>query len=464
MKTHKTFKIMLMALILFTASLSITSVDAEAKAYKAKTITVTEGKHKTIITKKKIKKIVVTKGKNCFGVGLVHKDGSVWDNPKAAKGKKKFAVWGTGYGRKYEVKVTYKNKYTQKFKIKTVLPSYAQKIVNELKPLLANPDKGLETILDEREKTLDKHHEVILKNMTVNGDVINRLTRDEITKNYTNSQKKAIILTAYFRWHMQYSMAYAHQFSSREDNTNNNAWFKKVYNGTFKGVCADGAEMGKIICRYLGIKAQTFSSSQLDHEWLCVWTTNKSGVSYWHGVGATAFAISLKKSATRLYENITKKKIKKHGYNPGRTEIGTQPKRYKPSVKPPTPKPATTATPAPVQIPSSQVPDVTPAPTQTTTTVVFSTPEPSKTETPAVQCIVIPHDEHGYTCPGCKAPNRHTSKTNPYITNGTAKDGDLIVYKHTTSEGVRWFDADGNEYIDVNNNGFITDELDKLQK
>ena len=66
---------------------------AKAKAYKTKTIKVTDGKYKTIKTKKKIKKIVVTKGKNSLGVGLVYKDGSVWDNPDAAKGKKKFAVW-----------------------------------------------------------------------------------------------------------------------------------------------------------------------------------------------------------------------------------------------------------------------------------------------------------------------------------------------------------------------------------
>ena len=43
MNTHKTFKIMLTALILFTASLSVTSTDAEAKAYKAKTVKVTSG-------------------------------------------------------------------------------------------------------------------------------------------------------------------------------------------------------------------------------------------------------------------------------------------------------------------------------------------------------------------------------------------------------------------------------------
>ena len=52
MKTHKTFKIMLTAFILFTASLSVTSVDAEAKAYKTKTVKVTSGKSKTVKTKK----------------------------------------------------------------------------------------------------------------------------------------------------------------------------------------------------------------------------------------------------------------------------------------------------------------------------------------------------------------------------------------------------------------------------
>lgn len=150
MKTHKIYKIMLMALMLFTTSLFITGVDAEAKAYKAKTVKVTSGKTKTVKTKKKIKKVkIVSKNKNF----TVKKTGNY-----------KFKVSGTDRGKSQTVKVTYTNKYTQKFKIKTIkakkkttkkIPSYAQKIVNELKPLLADPDKGLQTALNDWTKRLN---------------------------------------------------------------------------------------------------------------------------------------------------------------------------------------------------------------------------------------------------------------------------------------------------------------------
>ncbi len=518
MKTHKIYKIMLMAIMLFTASLSITSVDAEAKAYKTKTLKVTSGKSKTVKTKKKIKKVKIVSTNKNFTVKKT--------------GNKTFKVSGTDKGKKQTVKVTYKNKYIQKFKIKTVkaketkkqptaIPTYAQKIVNELKPLLADPDKGLQTVLADWTKRLNPRdgytYEYKLYNFKYQlGSPISSLTIDDIIQNYTASQKKALVLEVYFRQRMKYSYAakgiyYYHRKSNTE--------FKKLYNGTFKGVCSDGAHIAYDVCQYLGVKANCVGSHDLNHEWCGIYVTDKNGISYWHGINTTSYSYNMKASTPTKYNrganrtaNMSESQVKKYLYSPNAsTSLEPLPKRIK---NKPTTKPVVTTTQAPVQTPVPQVaPTPKPTPTQTTTTIIFNTPEPPEpeetetpvattepteapvvtqtptpaptqtpvitseptpepaieptpkpSETPVTQRIMIPHDEHGYTCPGCKAPNRHTSRNNPYITNGTAKDGDLIVYKHTTSEGVRWFDADGNEYIDINHNGFITDELDKLQK
>ena len=206
------------------------TAEAKAKAYKTKTIKVTDGKYKTIKTKKKIKKIVVTKGKNSLGVGLVYKDGSVWDNPDAAKGKKKFAVWGTDYGRKYEVKVTYTNKYTQKFKIKTIPPTYAQKIVDELKPLLADPDKGLKDLLIQKKGTYASKYEWQVRCFDSKDDMVAYQT----IENYTVSEKKAFIMEIYFKMHMIYDSKYK---GSVQGNSSlpSNTQLKKIYKGTFRG-------------------------------------------------------------------------------------------------------------------------------------------------------------------------------------------------------------------------------------
>ena len=500
----KTYKIMLMALMLLTASLSITSVDAEAKAYKAKNVTVTSGKSKTVTTSKKIKKVAICSTNKNFTVKKT--------------GNKKFKVSGTDVGKTQTVKVTYTNKYTQKFKIKTTaakkktVPSYAQKIVNELKPLLADPDKGLQTVLADWTKRLNPRngytYEFILRNFNYGlGQSIKSYTVDDILKNYTTSQKKALILEVYFRQRMSYSGAAKGSYASYKIGTKSNTEFKKLYNGTFKGVCADGANIAYDICQYLGIKACYAGSMNINHGWCGIWATDKNGVSYWHGIFTTSYPYSLKASApVEKHYNMTEAQVKKYLYSPAATYFKAL-QKYNKTPKPvvaktPTPAAATQApvqTPAPTAAPTkapvaateptkapavTQEPLVTQEPTAvptvapTTEPVVTAAPAPSQapvvtpeptvkpapapSETPAEQRIVIPHDEHGYTCPGCKAPNRHTSKTNPYITNGIATDGDLIIYKHTTSEGVRWFDADGNEYIDINKNGFITDELYKL--
>lgn len=509
MKTHKIYKIMLMVLMLFTASLFITGVNAEAKAYKAKTVKVTSGKTKTVKTKKKIKKVKIVSTNKNFTVKKT--------------GNYKFKVSGTDRGKKQTVKVTYTNKYTQKFKIKTVkakkkstkkIPSYAQKIVNELKPLLADPDKGLQTVLTQ---WLNKKHgrnsskyEPELRNMNFDGNTVSKVSLDEVMRTYTASQKKALILEVYFRQRITYSSACKGKYAyHRKSNTE----FKKLYNGTFKGVCADGATLGYDICQYLGIKSKCTGSNV--HAWCAIYVTDKNGTSYWHGIFTTSYGYNLKGTASVPNSwTMTEKQVMASTCKPNeQTWFTTVPKHasHKPAVTATTPS---ITTPAPVQV-QTPVPQATPTPkpSPTTTTVIFNTPEPPEpddtptpvttteptqapmvtqepspttpapivtpeptvettveptptpTETPVPQRIVIPHDEHGYTCPGCDvSPYRHKSKTNPYISNFTKVYGNYTVYEHNCNGTIRYFDADGNEYIDINRNGDIMDEIVTLAR
>lgn len=300
MKTHKTFKIMLTALILFTASLSVTSVDAEAKAYKAKTVKVTSGKSKTVKTKKKIKKVTICSKNKKF---VVYKASN-----------RKFKLYDTDYGKTQTVKIKYTNGCTQKYKIKTVLPSYAQKIVNELKPLLADPDKGLQTSLDAWKKQKESEAKAEAKakakakgSMFESYEIklhickglsrtkIGEMTVEDIMKNYTASQKKALILEAYFCQRMEYGKRCWYRF-----NRESNALFKRLYQGKYKGVCEDGAAIAYDICKYLGIKA--YGPGAADHAWCCVYATDKNGKSYWHGINTTSYSYNLKASVPAKFD------------------------------------------------------------------------------------------------------------------------------------------------------------------
>ena len=436
-----TIKIMMAALTLVFAMSLTTGVTAEAKAYKAKTVTVTKGKSKTIKTSRKIKKVKISSKNKNFKV-----------KKTAAK---KFKVSKTDKGKKQTVKVTYTNKNTQTFKITTKaakktkksIPSYAKKIVKELKPLLADPDKGLQTALAGWLKRLNPRKSLTYKFKLGNwkyglGASISSLTVEEVLKTYTTSQKKALILEVYIRQRMSYSFAnegkYCH---TRFRGENPNPYFKKLYNGAFKGVCSDGARMAYDICRYLGIKAKCVSSDDLDHEWACIWAKGKNGTSYWHGIYTTSYPYSMKASIPAGDNGeilLTEAQVKKYVCSPNASTHFMALKRK--IINKPTPKP--TVTPAPTIKPT-----VTPAQTPTGT---------------QGQRIVIPFAEHQYTCPGCSVPYRHKSSNNPYITNGITEVGSYKVYKHSTPTGIRYFDANGNEYIDINHNGFITDELETL--
>ena len=438
-----TIKIMMAALTLVFAMSLTTGVTAEAKAYKAKTVTVTKGKSKTIKTSRKIKKVKISSKNKNFKV-----------KKTAAK---KFKVSKTDKGKKQTVKVTYTNKNTQTFKITTKaakktkksIPSYAKKIVKELKPLLANPDQGLRTVLNDWLKRLNPRAGYTYKFRLANfkyglGASISSLTVDEVMKTYTTSQKKALILEVYLRQRMSYSYANKGNYWN---NRKSNKCFKQLYNGTFKGVCSDGAAMVYDICQYLGIKAYYTSSMELNHAWTGIYVTDKNGTSYWHGIYATSYCYNMKASAPAKKgdgTDQTASQVKKYVCSPnGATYFKTLLRKIK--TKPAT-TPAPTVKPTPTPVPTIK-PTVTPAQMPTGT---------------QGQRIVIPFAEHQYTCPGCSVPYRHKSSNNPYITNGITEVGSYKVYIHSTPTGIRYFDANGNEYIDINHNGFITDELETL--
>ena len=421
----KICKIMLIAL-LFTLALHVTGTTAGAKVYTAKKVTVTKGKSKTIKTSRKIKKVKISSTNKNFKV------------KKTAN--KKFKISGTDVGKTQTVKVTYTNGNTQKFKITTkkkkttAIPSYAQKIVNELKPLLANPDQGLRTVLNDWLKRLNPRagytYEFKLGNWKYGlGATISSLTVEEVMKTYTASQKKALILEVYLRQRMKYS--HTKEKESYFYNRNKNSFFKQLYNGTFKGVCDDGAAMVYDICQYLEIKANYVGSHDINHAWTGIWVTNKNGISYWHGIHTVSYAYSMNKSTPvgqNKKINLTEAQVKKYVYSPNAATY------FVPLLSKIKTKPATT-------------PTTTPAPT------VKPTPTPE-------QRIVIPASEHNYTCPGCDAPYRHIKPNNPYISNSEVLYKDVTIYEHVVNGVSRYFDANGNEYVDVNHNDYIMDELE----
>ena len=134
-----------------------------------------------------------------------------------------------------------------------------------------------------------------------------------------------------------------------------------------------------------------------------------------------------------------------------------------PTIKP-TPVPTPNPTPT---VESTKNPIATQAPTNTPepTEAPIVTPEPTVEPTPAPtptpeQRIVIPASEHHYTCPGCDSPYRHIKPSNPYISNSQVLYKNVTIYEHVVNGVSRYFDANGNEYVDVNHNDYIMDELE----
>lgn len=405
---------LVLAALIFTDSFSVTAQAKTKKPYKTKTLKLVKGKKKTWYAGRQIKKVKkISKNKN-FKVKIIDSRYSL-------------RFTGTDRNTKQTVKVYYKNGRTQKFNLKTDV-NYLNKIKAELKPMLANPDAGLKKALSDWEK-----RDCDNKRMTYefklqrtaefeNSDYESypSYSESEMYEKLTTSQKKALILEAYVHSRSHYGDPGNNDYYRHR---NSNAQFKKLYNDTFKGVCADGAAMATDIGKAVGLTTKYIGSMEMDHAWCVVKAIDENGNPYWHGIYTTSYGFSLTTGLPNAKSNNGYKRtaIKANLHTPSFMRIF--PFKVKRNTNPttPTPVPATPSTPSAVTGASIKG-----------------------------------------ACPGCKLPNRH-ARNNPYASAlyQTILNG-YIIYQHDGNGYLQWFDRNGKEYFDTNGNGSIADEIAAL--
>lgn len=402
--TTKLYGILLtvLAALVLTNSASAPAQTKTKKPYKTKTVKIAEGKSKTwdpaYDVVKKVKKISKNKA---FSVKLVSDNDFI-------------RVSDTDRGKKQAIKIYFKNGRTQKINLKTEV-NYLNKIKAELKPMLAEPNKGLHTATTQWETKLTKKNNrkyvftVFRDNLNASGNTVgndpNDYTIEEAIKKMTTSQKKALILDAYLTSRMSYNTAYAHKYYG---NRKSNTYFAKLYKGTFKGVCEDGAKMAYDIAKSVGLTARLVTSYDMNHEWCVVKVTDTNGKTYWQGVHATSFAINMKSNYPKNKgdNGYAKKDINKWMYSPSR--IYLHPHATKNRI---TPNSTTPTTPSAVTASATK-------------------------------------------CPGCTGKLSHLTR-NPYITIADhaavsfAPAGGPDYYPHNAGGVIRFFDENGNEWLDV---------------
>lgn len=404
MKRMKSHTKLCRVLITLTAILILTgvasSVQTQAKTmkpYKTETIQLVEGESKTYAFKSKIKKVKKISKNKAFSV-------------KILSGKYRIKVSGTHYNTQQTVKVYYKNGKTQKVNLKTEV-NYLNKIKAELKPMLADLDKGLRTAISQWETKLEQKNNSVkyIFRLHCDYDGINdentaktpdSLTIDEVIAKYTPSQKKAFILQVYCRSRMTYSYKNKSDYSSHRKS---NAQFKKLYNGTFKGVCIDGAYMAMDIANAVGFTTRCIGARELNHSWCIVKATDTNGNNYWQGVFATSDGYNMNSGFNANKANYTKAYLSKYSYSPARSMIVTikRPKNYV-DLNPTTPTTQSTGTATAIK------------------------------------------------CPGCTGNIQHNAK-NPYKTNKPFSYGNYGVWMYIHNGGgvIRLYDENGNEYPEV---------------
>lgn len=414
--TTKLYGVLLtvLAALVLTGSASVTTQAKTKKPYKTKTLKLVEGKKKTWYAGRQIKKVKkISKNKN-FTVKIIDSRYSL-------------RFTGTDRNTKQTVKVYYKNGRTQKFNLKTDV-NYLNKIKAELKPMLANPDAGLKKALSDWEKRdcngkkLTYEFKLQRTAEFENSDYESypSYSESEMYEKLTTSQKKALILEAYVHSRSHYRNPGNNDYYRHR---NSNAQFKKLYNGTFKGVCADGAAVATDIGKAVGLTTKYIGSMEMDHAWCVVKAIDENGNPYWHGIYTTSHGFNLTTGLPNVKEANGYKRatIKANLHTPSFMRIF--PFKVKRNTKPttPTPVPATPSTPSAVTGASVKG-----------------------------------------ACPGCKLPNRH-ARNNPYASAlyQTILNG-YIIYQHDGNGYLQWFDANGKEYFDTNGNGSIADEIAAL--
>lgn len=396
--TTKLYGVLLtvLAALVLTGSFSVTTQAKTKKPYKTKTVKVVEGKSKTYAQGNKIKKVKKVSKNKTFSV-------------KVLSGKYRIKVSGTDRGKKQTIKIYFKNGRTQKVNLKTKV-NYLNKIKAELKPMLADPDKGLRTAISQWEAKLEKKNNSVkyifrlhCDYEDINQNVVktpDSFTIDEVIAKFTPSQKKALILQVYLRSRMTYS------YKNKGDyfyHRKSNSQYAKLYNGTFKGVCADGAHMATDIANATGFTAKCVGSPEMNHTWCIVKTTDANNNDYWQGIFATSDAYNLKNDFNINKDHYTESYMSKHLYSPTRSMIVSikRPRNYV-DLNPTTP-----------------------------------------TAPPAVTASAI-------KCPGCTGSIQHNAK-NPYKTNKPFSYGNygIWMYIHNGGGVIRLYDENGNEYPEV---------------
>lgn len=401
--TTKLYGVLLTVLtaLILTSPFSVTAQAKTKKPYKTKTIKVVEGKSKTYAKNNKIKKVKKVSKNKAFSV-------------KVLSGKYRIKVSGTDRGKKQTIKIYFKNGRTQKINLKTEV-NYLNKIKAELKPMLADPDKGLRTAISQWETKLEKKNNSVkyIFRLYCDYDGINQnvaktpdsFTIDEIIAKCTPSQKKALILQVYLRSRMTYNYKNKSYYTNHRKSNNQ---YAKLYNGTFKGVCIDGAYMATDIANGTGFTAKCIGSPELNHAWCIVKATDANNNDYWQGIFATSDAYNLKNNININKDNYTKSYLSKYLYSPTRSMIVSikRPKNYVDR------KPTTPTTPS------------------------------------AVTASAI-------KCPGCTGKLSHSTR-NPYLSKCDGAVMSVIpmgstteYHPHNGGGVIRFFDDYGNEWLDV---------------
>lgn len=401
--TTKLYGILLtmLAALVLTNSASAPAQAKTKKPYKTKTIKVVKGKSKTYAQGNKIKKVKKVSKNKAFSV-------------KVLSGKYRIKVSGTDRNKKQTVKIYFKNGRTQKINLKTEV-NYLSKIKAELKPMLADPDKGLRTAISQWETKLKKKNNNVkyIFRLYCDYDGINQnavktpdsFTIDEVIAKCTPSQKKALILQVYLKSRMTYSYKNKGDYAYHRKS---NSQYAKLYNGTFKGVCADGAHMATDIANATGFTAKCIGSPELNHAWCIVKATDANNNDYWQGIFATSDAYNLKNNVNINKDNYTESYLSKHLYSPTRSMIVSikRPKNYidRNSTTPTTPSTVTTS---------------------------------------------------AIKCPGCTGKLSHSTR-NPYLSKCdgavmsiTPMGSTTEYHPHNGGGVIRFFDDYGNEWLDV---------------
>ena len=271
------------------------NVNLAKKLKKGDKIKSVKSDDKSMVKVKKIssKKIKLTAGKNVAGAAYI-----------TVKTKKKGTI-------KVKVKVTIKTAstyrdddddddyeennaiYDAETKITFISKTdktYFDKVVDEVKSQLADPDKTAKDVYKIRYK-------------------------DGVSTEY----KKADLLERYLESHMtyvtpsilkergidvdEYMKVKNAMYPGYSCSMTPGATWEDLYNGTFIGVCQHGAAFGKDLAKNLEFNARCITDDAANHAWLAIEIQDDANIKYWKGISTTSYAPHLYYNAPMTYKS-----------------------------------------------------------------------------------------------------------------------------------------------------------------